>query len=117
MASQQQGLETFSLVGRSRPRLKCELHSQRSVQREGGGWEKNPRVPVGVSGEEGEPSEVGAGGGAVSQRAEEGRIARQGGWGYPGVPLREAAGGPAGELAALGKPLQHRSPHDGRKRS
>lgn len=61
VASQQQGLETFSLVGRSRPRLKCELHSQRSVQREGGGWEKNPRVPVGVSGEEGERTVRGGG--------------------------------------------------------
>lgn len=57
VASQRQGPETFSFVGRSRPRLRCvlgALHSQRSVQREGGGWGKNPRMPVGVSGEEGE---------------------------------------------------------------
>lgn len=74
-------------------------------------------MPVGGSGEEGEPSEArGIRGLSV---AEEGRIARQRGWcshseACPREPLREAAGGPAGEFAALGKPLRGRSPCDGR---
>lgn len=120
MASRQQGPETFTLDSD----VRWESYVRRGGFREKEGAEGGTLgCPwAGVGRREREPSEAGVEGAAVSQRAGEGRIARQSGWrahseACPRMPVREAAGSPAGESAALGKPLQGQSPRDGRKHS